>query len=266
MTFFTTHRWSIFSKPKADNLNTHFPSLDAVFKLEGNIISSSDQSEIFAQTIGNNTYFIKRYFKTKGFVSWLGLSRLQTETKNQLWFNKINLPAAEVVAYGEERLLLKVKRGVLITQGIDNVTDLSVLAEKHREKFIKPVWRNQLIEQLAQILKTLHSHHFCHNDMHWRNVLIQENRNSTEIKAYLIDCPSGRRQLWPFLNYKILKDLANIDKFAPQHLSRTQRLKFFYLYRGITKLNARDKKMVLAILQHKANRIKRKAREKVHAN
>jgi len=262
MALFTHYRWSIFPKSETDDLNTHFPSLDTVFKLKGDIISSSDQSEIFARSIGNNTYFIKRYFKTKGFISWLGISRLQTEIRNQLWFNKINLPAAEVVAYGDERLLLKIKRGVLITKGIDDVTDLSVLAEKHGENFKNPIWRNQLIEQLAHMLKTLHSHSFCHNDMHWRNVLIQENINRTEIRAYLIDCPSGRRQFWPFLNYKKLKDLANIDKFAPQHLSRTQRLKFFYLYQGITKLSPADKKMVLAILQHKANRIKRKEREK----
>ncbi len=261
MSFFTHQHWSVFPSSDQTDLSTYFPSMNAVFDLQGDIISSSDQSEIFAHHINNKTYFVKRYFASKGFASWFGFSRFRVELKNQLWFNQINMPAAKVVAYGEERLLFKTKRGVLILEGINNVTDLAELAKHKPEKFNDRAWCNALTLQVANILKTLHSHSFCHNDMHWRNVLVQTGKTDGELQAYLIDCPFGRKLFWPFLNYKKLKDLANIDKFAPQYLSRTQRLRFFYEYRQISKLRLKDKVMILDILKHKASRLKRKARE-----
>ena len=78
----------------------------------------------------------------------------------------------------------------------------------------------------------------------------------------MIDCPSGKKLTWPFLNYRKLKDLANLDKLAPTYLSRTQRLSFYLAYRGINKLTQKDKKVVREVMQHKENRIKRKAKAK----
>jgi len=261
MALFTFNQWTILPNANKAALTKHFPSMDAVFQLKGHIISASDQSEIFAQTIGNTTYYIKRYFASKGFTSWLGFSRFRTERKNQLWFNQLNLPSARVVAHGETSFFFKTKKGVLILEGIDNAIDLAEIARQQPEKFNLSIWRNQLISQLGDILHVLHAHRFCHNDLHWRNILIQENETTQQPQAYLIDCPFGRKLCWPFLNYKKLKDLANIDKLAPKYLSRTQRLRFFYAYRKITKLQVEDKIMIRNILQHKANRIKRKAKE-----
>lgn len=238
-----------------------FSTMNAVFELEGKIISKSTQSEIFAHQIDGKTYFVKRYFRSKGFGSWIGSSRLQVEARNQRWFNKMNLPSAQVVAYGEERFLLKTKKGALITEGIENVTDLAAIAKNNPSQFQNAAWRKALTLKVATMLRTLHDNKFCHNDMHWRNVLVQENDIKSELKIYLIDCPSGEHLFWPFLNYKKLKDLANIDKRAPHYLSRTQRLRFFFEYRQISKLAPKDKAMIRDILTHKASRLKRKARQ-----
>lgn len=256
--FFKT--WTIFPPWDNRDLKSHFSSLNAVFKLEGKIISRSSQSEIFSQQIDGKTYFVKRYFRSKGFASWLGFSRLQVEARNQQWFNKMQIPAAAVVVYGEERCFLKTQRGVLITEGIDDVTDLDVIGQQDPQKFQNATWCDALILRLANVVRTLHQNHFCHNDLHWRNILVQEGRGNSGPKIYLIDCPSGKRLFWPFLHYRKLKDLASLDKFAPSYLSRTQRLRFFLAYRQVSKLAGEDKSMVSEILAHKANRLKRKAR------
>lgn len=253
--------WSVFPPWDKNDVATHFSTMEAVFALQGKIISKSTQSEIFAHKIDGKTYFVKRYFRTKGFGSWIGASRLQVEARNQLWFNKMNLPSAKVVAYGEARFLLKTQKGALITEGIENVTDLAAIAKQTPEQFQNAAWCRALTSQVATMLRTLHQHKFCHNDMHWRNVLVQTGKTNNDLQIYLIDCPSGEHLFWPFLSYKKLKDLANIDKRAPQYLSRTQRLRFFFEYRQISTLTPEDKTMIRDILLHKANRLKRKARE-----
>ena len=64
---------------------------------------------------------------------------------------------------------------------------------------------------------------------------------------YLIDCPSGRSWWGPFLRYRIVKDLACLDKVAKYHLTRTQRLRFYLDYAGRDRLNADDKRRVRRI-------------------
>ncbi|MFW5450644.1 MAG: lipopolysaccharide kinase InaA family protein [Methylophagaceae bacterium] len=254
-------KWIIFPPWKNTLIEQHFPSINEVFKLKANIISSSAQSEIFSYELDGQHYFVKRYFRSMGLGSWFGFSRLRVEARNQHWFNKMNVPAARVVAYGEQSFLLKTIKGILITEGIDNVRDLMDIANHQSDKFADKAWQNAIIFQLAHITAVLHQNRFCHNDLHWRNILVQENETDRTPKVFLIDCPSGKRLFWPLLQYRQLKDLANLDKIAPSYLSRTQRLRFFKQYRQITILSAKDKTMIGDILSHKTNRIKRKVKQ-----
>ena len=254
-------RWRIFSPWDKTAVVNIFPSMRAVFKLEGKIISKSSQSEIFSQEIEGKTYFVKRYFRSNGLASWLGRSRFRLETKNQQWFNQIGIPAARVVAYGEYAFLLKTLKGVLITEGVSDTRELSEVAKNAAAKFAEQHWREAIILQLAAIMSTLHQARFCHNDLHWRNILVQQSHPSEAPKIFLIDCPSGKKLTWPLLNYRKLKDLANLDKLAPNYLSRTQRLRFFLLYRNSSKLTHADKQIVREVLQHKQNRLKRKSKK-----
>jgi tRNA A-37 threonylcarbamoyl transferase component Bud32 len=258
---FIFKKWQVFSPWNKAAVIAHFSSMSAVFNLQGEIISKGPQSEIFSQEIEGKTYFIKRYFRSKGLSSWLGFSRLRVEARNQQWFNKIGISAARVVAYGEESFFLKTIRGVLVTEGLDDVTDLAEISRNYPEKFQSTQWRNAVITDLAQVIAKLHQNRFCHNDLHWRNVLIQENEVNNVPKIYLIDCPSGKHLFWPFLYYRKLKDLASLDKLAPNYLSRTQRLRFYLEYRQITKLSTKDKTMIHEIFARKASRLKRKVKK-----
>lgn len=255
-------KWLVLSPwNKSDTVMTTFSSMESVFELKGEIISKSSQSEIFSYDINGKEYFVKRYFRSKRFGSWLGFSRFRVETKNQLWFNSIGINAARVVVYGEEYFLGKTIRGILITEGIGDVTDLAVIAKNTPEKFENTMWRNTVISQLANIVAKLHYEWFCHNDLHWRNILIQETAEDSIPKIFLIDCPSGKQLFWPLLHRRQLKDLVSLDKLAPNYLTRTQRLRFFMEYRNISTLSNSDKRMIKELLDYKELRVRRKERK-----
>jgi len=252
--------WRIFPPWNQSSVPTDFVSFDAAYQLDGNIISKSSQSEIFAYQQAGNTFFVKRYFRTKGLASWFGWSRFDLESQNQQWFNQIGLPAARVVAIGKKGFLLKTFKGILVTEGITDSQELVEIAKHSPEQFQNKSWSIAIVIELAKIVATLHQARFCHNDLHWRNILVQQAADQPNPKVFLIDCPSGKKLIWPLLYYRKLKDLANLDKLAPHYLRQTQRLRFFMKYRGISKLTFKDKQMIKAVMQHKLNRLKRKSK------
>ncbi len=51
------------------------------------------------------------------------------------------------------------------------------------------------------------------------------------------------------LRYRIIKDLACLDKVAKYHLSNTQRLRFYLQYCQRAQLNTQDKKQIGKIVR-----------------
>lgn len=233
-----------------------FATIDSVFKHRASLLSRSDQSEVFKYEIDHQTYFIKRYYKTRGFLSWLGHSRFKNEIRNQRWFNLMNIPSAKLISSAEQSYLLKTTKGFLITEGLTNTKSLADIARDSPAFFSDTKRISLLVNNIAHVLSQLHLHHFCHNDLHWRNLLVE--KDSETMNVYLIDCPSGHFLPWPVFHYKRIKDLANLDKQAPDFLSRTMRLRFFLAYRGIQRLTLTDKQFITSVLKHKEHRIIRK--------
>jgi hypothetical protein len=52
----------------------------------------------------------------------------------------------------------------------------------------------------------------------------------------------------PMLGYRIVKDLACLDKLGKRVLSRTQRLRFYHQYTGREGLTLEDKRRIKAVL------------------
>src|SRR5690606_1112753 len=84
-------------------------------------------------------------------------------------------------------------------------------------------WVATVSDQVADGLRVMHARGFCHGDMKWRNILV----TGTPPRVFFIDCPAGRFWFGPFLHYRVIKDLACLDKVAKHTLSRTQRLRFY---------------------------------------
>lgn len=221
-----------------------FGTLEAVFALEGERLTSDPLSEVIRVEFGGVRYYVKRYWGAgKGLRRYLGRPRVKAEWQNLKLFAKWGIPTAPIVAYGLERQVGAFVRGALITRELEGTLDLAEIANRQDARLSDPRWVLQVSQQLAKGTRALHDHHFTHNDLKWRNLLVNERG-----ELFFIDCPTGTFWWGPLLRYRIIKDLACLDKVAHKVLSRSQRLRFYLQYRGRQRLNASDKKRIRQVI------------------
>lgn len=252
-------RWHLSEVYKGTEIEKHFPSLDAVFACPGKLISRDPISAVKKVSIDNQCFYVKTYTSAgKLLRRYLGRSRAKTEWKNLMFFKSLNIPTAELVGYGEERKFGIFRRGALITKGIANSIDLLQYAESNPAMLKNRNWLSTVIKQVAQHTRKMHDVGFAHNDLNWRNILVN---NSGEPKIYFIDCPSGRFWIPPLLKRRITKDLAHLDKVAREVLSKSSQLEFYKYYTGCKRLSRSDKKYIPIILNyHNKHREKKRQR------
>lgn len=226
------------------SLADDFGSLDAVFALEGEHLTRDPLSEVIRVHRQGVTYYVKRYRAAgKGLRRYLGKPRIKSEWQNLKRFGKWGIPTAEVVAWGLERNGAAFHRGAMITRELPRTEDLSALARRDDPLLADRAWVDRVSRQLARYTRAMHDRHFTHNDLKWRNLLVDDKAT-----LYLIDCPNGAFWWGFLLRYRITKDLACLDKVAKYHLSATQRLRFYLQYRQRARLNASDKQRIRHIL------------------
>ena len=232
-------------EPAYSDLAEDFGSLEAVFALQGERLTRDLLSEVIRVNRNGVNYYVKRYIGAgKGLRRYLGKPRVKAEWQNLKRFAKWGIPTAEVVAWGLERRGAAYDRGAMITRELPNTEDLSALAERFDPKLSDRAWVDTVSRQLAGYTRIMHDHRFTHNDLKWRNLLIDD-----QARLFLIDCPNGDFWHGFWLKYRITKDLACLDKVAKYHLSATQRLRFYLQYRQRDRLNAADKKRIRHVVR-----------------
>lgn len=225
-------------------LAAEFGSLQAVFALDGEHLTRDPLSEVIRLERGGVRYYVKRYWGAgKGLRRFVGRPRVKAEWQNLKHFAKWGIPTAPIVAHGLERKAGAFVRGALITRELEGTLDLAALVHAGDARLRDPAWVDGVSRQLARATRLMHDHHFTHNDLKWRNLLVD---GAGEL--FFIDCPSGMFWWGPFLSYRIVKDLACLDKVAKRVLSRTQRLRFYLQYCRRLRLNADDKKCIARIV------------------
>lgn len=225
-------------------LSADFGDLDAVFALQGQRLTRDPLSEVIVIEREGVRYYVKRYWGAgKGLRRYIGRPRVKAEWQNLKNFAKWGVPTASIVAYGLQRQFGRFVRGALITRELDRTEDLALLAGRDDPRLRDPVWVDGISRQLACATRTLHKHHFTHNDLKWRNLLVNDRA-----ELFFIDCPTGSFWWGPLLRYRIIKDLACLDKVAKYKLSRSQRLRFYLQYCGHERVNASDKQRIRQIV------------------
>jgi len=232
--------------PAYADLTADFGSLACVFALEGERLTRDPLSEVIRVERNGVRYYVKRYWGAgKGLRRFIGRPRIKAEWQNLMLFQRWGIPTAQIVAYGLERRGGRFLRGALITRELEQTEDLALLATTHDVRLKDARWVQQISLQAARSTRAMHEHGFAHNDLKWRNLLVDPQR-----RLYLIDCPTGAFWRGPFLQRRIVKDLACLDKVAKYHLSQTQRLRFYLQYCQRERLTSQDKQRVRQIVHY----------------
>lgn len=235
-------KWRL--QPAYAHLADDFGSLDRVFALQGEPVTRDPLSDVIRVRRAGQVFYVKRYRSAgKGLRAFLPHPRIKLEWRNLQRFAAWGIPTAEIIAYGMQRHKKAFVRGAMITLEIPNSQDLAHLANSNSPLLHDRHWLDCVSRQLADITRNLHEQRFAHNDLKWRNILVDHNS-----KVFLIDCPNGRFWRGPFLRYRIIKDLACLDKVAKYHLSRTRRLRFYLQYCQQARLNSQDRIRIKKIL------------------
>jgi len=222
-----------------------FADLDSVFALEGEMVALDSMTRTLRIEISGRHYYVKRYagLGKKPLRRWFATPRVQLEWENLQHFADWGIPTARLVGYGLQSQGGRFLRGALITAEIPDAADLSGLARNGDPRLKSRRWLDGVSRQLADIARRMHSRRFVHGDFKWRNLLVDKDDT-----LHLIDCPSGGFWWPPFLEYRIVKDLACLDKLAKLHLSRSRRLRFYLDYAQKKALDAGDKRRLRKIL------------------
>lgn len=236
-----------------------FASLDTVFALEGELIARSPLSCVLRLTLDGRRYYVKRYVGDRAHPlrNWFGLRSLllkppvQKEWENLLAFRTWGIPTAHLSAYGQQRRGGRFVRGALITAELPDTSDMAQMARESDARLKDGCWVAAVSRQLASATRAMHAAGFAHNDLKWRNLLVDRHDPP---RLYFIDCPAGRFWWGPFFEYRRVKDLACLDKVAKYQLSRTQRLRFYLDYVQRRRLTAADRKVIGKVLNFFAGR------------
>ena len=247
-----------------DNVTASFAVADSavleyIFLLNAERVSQDNNGDVLRFESADNVYYIKRFERTTGLRSWFGYSRLRMELHNLQRFHQWGLNAPMVVGYGEDYILSRTLRGVLITAAVERTESLDTIAKQCPDRLQQGNWLNSVRKQIADLTATLHAQRFCHNDLFWRNLLIQDNPDGP--KLFVIDCPSGSFWPWPFLYKRRVKDLACLDKLGMHYLSKTQRLRFMHDYVSALGGEGDIRQLITDVLKYPERRQKRKQRQ-----
>lgn len=238
--------WTLNPEYATGDSGRCFASLETVFALEGEQVARDPLSTVHKVWVGDRFYYVKRYTDAgKHLRRYVGRPRVQAEWENLFHFQAWGIPTATIVGFGMEYRSGRFHRGALITEELSDTADMANIAKGGDPRFADRRWVDHVSRQIAHATRMMHDQNFTHNDLKWRNILV--NRKPYP-DAFMIDCPSGSFWWGPMLGYRIVKDLACLDKLGKRVLTRTQRLRFYHHYTGCDRLSQEDKRRIKAVL------------------
>lgn len=233
--------WRIAEAYKTGEFAQACCSLDAVFALQGEVVSRDKISDVIKVALEGKNFYVKRYFKPRSKkLGKLMRSRIRAEWENLQFFDSLGIPTPKLAAWGE-RYQGQRFQGALITEELQGTEDLATLNEMGAEQFDRRDWFCHVARQVALYTRLLHEQQFMHVDLKWRNILVGQGERPD---VFFFDCPSGRRLPALLFRRGRIKDLACLDKIGRKRLRRSQRLAFYKYYAGCDKLAPRDKAIV----------------------
>jgi len=166
-------------------------------------------------------------------------TRSKSEITNLKLFHELGIPACTPILQGEYKNVLGIARNCMIItleipQAIQLNNFLDNLNSSNESETTRTSIKRQIMESLATNIRKIHDYQFYHDDLKWRNVLIQRlDPTSEKVHLFWIDCPNGYRDRTGVRSkHGEIKDLATMDYDAKSRVSKRERLQFLELYSG----------------------------------
>lgn len=193
--------------------------------------------------------FFKCYsFPSPNWRFWMRPSKAQREFENYAVFEKLGIQCPHRVAWGETRDGLgRLRYAFIVTRAVRDAVTLLEFARTPGSNSLSAGNRQTRIglsDELAAMVRRLHAGHFFHNDLYWRNVLVEWGADRAP-RLWWLDCPRGKFRSWsPWRRRWQIKDLAALDVAASALCSRSERVRFIKDYLNAKKLDARSKALI----------------------
>jgi tRNA A-37 threonylcarbamoyl transferase component Bud32 len=222
-----------------------FTSLAQAVDLKGDLINENWMSRLVLAEVDGTRFYVKIYARRGRWLRrFLGRSRIRAEWENIQAFGRLNVPTANLIGFGEQ-VTDQGYRGVMITEEVKDTRDLAALIREGHPVMDERKWRLAVIRRLSVAVRRLHEGGFAHNDLKWRNILVELGEDPA---VYLIDCPQGLFLRGPLLSRGLAKDMACLDKLGRTALSRSDRLRFYLMTRNMATLSKRAKREIRRVL------------------
>ena len=198
------------------------------------------------------TVFLKKYhygFK-RSLRYWCRPSRANTEWRNLELLGGHGIPVPERMVFGERRQCGRLIAAIVMTLGVPSTHDFLAVAQNEFSNWSR-TRRKNLIAQLAHWTAEMHRFNYYDRDLHFRNWLISDDLPDDESApaVWVIDSPNGGCKS-TLLRHRKIRDLADLDRRAPQFLRRTERVEFVRRYLGLEQLDEEAKELVRAVLRY----------------
>lgn len=242
-----------------DDVRRHFLNQPAfseelIVKIQTGTIGKSKAGAI-------QTFFKEYRFSKPTLRFWIRASKARREFENSQTIMRLGVPCAEPVACGELRDGIgRLRSAFIITQAVSEAPPMDQFVLKRCGDPHNPAHarlRRAVLEQLANQVALIHRGGFTHNDLHWRNVLVQLT-SSAQPKLVWIDCPRGRRHFLPqFAGRKMIKDLATLDRNAATHCTQNERIRFAIRYTRAMGSRMPIRELLAAVERYRTKRWRR---------
>lgn len=183
---------------------------------------------------GDRDVYFKIYIEPEASLRFLGrASKARREMLSYQAFEQLGIRCAQWLACGEHRDRIgRLRSAFIVTDTVPGSVMLNQFIENYCSDPMHSASRSlrrEVIEQLAAAARTAHAASFYHNDLHWRNILV--NGHDTSPKVWWIDCPRGRFLRWsPMKRHYVIKDLACLDRTALTYCTSSERMRFLMHY------------------------------------
>lgn len=178
-----------------------------------------------------------------------GIPTFIREMKNILTMQVASVPAL-VPVYFAVRNIDGAQRAILVTEALDGFTPLNEI----NLQTLSFGERGQLIKQIAEVLKRLHTQRLQHNCLYPKHLFVKQSGSGFEVR--LIDLEKTRRCL--FESSARFRDLDTLNRHA-HDFSRTDRLRFMTSYLNVAAGDARLRKLWSKLARRANEKQQRKA-------